>query len=84
MAQHDVAHACLRWAFSRGHYAPRNIAVGDQANRFQVLDGFDYGNFAAVVPDHHLGCLLHAVFRRAAGKVGDHQVFAFQRMAKHC
>jgi len=49
---------------------------------FQVLDGFAYGNFAAVVPDHYLGCLLHGVFRRAAGKVGDHHVFTFTEWRK--
>jgi hypothetical protein len=70
----------LRWAFARGHYTPRNVAVGDHANWFQVLDAFDYSNFAAVVPDHHLGCLLHGVLRGAARKIGDHDVFAFHGM----
>ena len=56
----------------------------DHANRFQVLDVFHYGNFAAVVPDHHLGCLPHGVLRRAANKIGDHHVVAFHGMAKCC
>ena len=78
-AQHSIAHARFRWAFARGYYTPRNVAVGDHTNRFQVLEAFDYSNFAAVVPRHHFGCLPHGVLRRAASKISDHNVFAFHK-----
>ena len=77
IAPHSIADARLRWDFAGGHHSPRNIAIGDHANRFQVLDVFHYRNFAAVVSDHHFGCLPHRVLRRAASKIGDHHVFVF-------
>jgi hypothetical protein len=43
-------------ASARGHYTPRDIAIGDHADGFQVLLRFDYGNLAALVPGHDLGC----------------------------
>ena len=78
-AQHGIAHARLRRAFTRGHYTPCNVTVGDHANWFQVLVALDYGNFAAVVPNHHLSCLSHGVLRCAASNIGDHNVFIFHR-----
>jgi hypothetical protein len=58
------------WAFARGHYTPRDIAIGDHADGFQVLLRFDYSNLATLVPGHHLGCLLHVMLQRAEGKLG--------------
>ena len=84
MAQHGIVYARSRRAFARGHWSRRNIAIGDHTNRFQVLDAFDYSNLTAVMPDHHLGCLPHRALRRAVSKVGDHNVLAFNEMAKCC
>jgi hypothetical protein len=55
--------------------ALRPCPTRNHTDRFQVLDAFDYGNFAAVVSDNHLGCLPHSVLWRAASKIGDHNVF---------
>jgi len=41
----------LRWDFAGNHHSPRNIAVGNHADRFQILCAFDYCYFAAVVSD---------------------------------
>jgi hypothetical protein len=53
---HGIAHARLPRASARGHYTPRDIAIGDHADGFQVLLRFDYGNLAALVPGHDLAC----------------------------
>ena len=74
--QHGIAYAGLSRVFTHGHYTPRNVAVGDHANWIQALVAFDYSNLAAIVPDHHLSCFLNSVFRRAASKMGNHNVFA--------
>ena len=63
----SIAHPFLL-GFSPGRYRPRNVAIRDHTDRFQVLDAFDYGNFAAVVSDHHLGRLPQSVLRRAAAR----------------
>jgi hypothetical protein len=74
--QHGIAYAGLFRVFTHGYYTPRNVPVGDHANWIQALVAFDYRNLAAIVPDHHLGCFLNSVFRRAASKMGNHNVFA--------
>ena len=74
--QHRIAHARLSCTFASGHHTPRDVAVGDQANWFQVLDAFDDSNLPAIMPHHYLGCLPHRVFRRAASNIRDHNVFA--------
>ena len=81
VGQHCIAHTGLGRAFARGYYTPCNVTVGDHTNWFQVLRGFDYRNFAAVVPGHHLGCFSHGVLWRAASNIGDHDVFVFHRTA---
>jgi len=62
-------------AFARGHYTPRDIAISDHADGFQVLLRFDYSNLATLVLGHHLGCLLHIMLRRAARKIGANDIF---------
>jgi hypothetical protein len=81
VAQHCIAHTGLRRAFARGDYTPCNVTVGDHTNWFQVLHAFDYRNFAAVMPSHHLGCFSHGVLWRAASNIGYHDVFVFHRTA---
>ena len=73
-ASHGIAHASFARAFALGDYAPGDVAISDHADRLQVLYSFDNSNLAAVVPHHHLGRLLHSVFRRAASKIGDHNI----------
>jgi hypothetical protein len=74
IVSHGIAHTGFARAFASGDYTPRDIAIGDHADWFQVLHAFDYSNLAAIVLEHHLGCFLHRVFRRAARNIGDHNL----------
>src|SRR5207248_8574362 len=74
-ARHGIAHPCLLRAFACGHNAARDVAVGDHSDDFHVVVAFDYGNLAAVVLYHHLGCLLHIMLRRTASGIGAHNIF---------
>ncbi len=73
-AQHGIVHPGLLRAFTCSHHAARDIAISDQADRFQVLFRVDHSDLPAVVLDHHLGCLLNTVLGCAARKIGVREV----------